>query len=320
MANSNWGNETTITELNLLGFGNAERLQIYLFLLFLFIYICTMAGNLLIILLVISEQQLHTPMYFFLANLSSLDSCTVSTILPKVLAGCLTGNRAIPVWGCIAQFYFFASLVATQCYLLAMMSYDRYLAICKPLHYTTLMNSSLCFRLATGSWINGFIGMSVYIVLMSQLIFCGPKDIDHFFCDVAPLMKLACSDTKTMELVTSIFSSIFTLPPFILTLTSYIFIVSRIMRIPSTMEKKKAFSTCSSHLLVVSLFYGTLIIVYVLPKTDRLKTLNEFFSIFYSVLTPLVNPLIYSLRNREMKKALRKFLGKYVNFLRHQEI
>ncbi|XP_053114834.1 olfactory receptor 11G2-like [Hemicordylus capensis] len=201
-----------------------------------------------------------------------------------------------------------------------MMSYDRYLAICRPLHYASLMDRRLCFRLAAGSWINGFIGMSVYIPLMSQLIFCGPKDIDHFFCDVSPLMKLSCSETKTMELVTTIFSSIFTLPPFMLTLTSYILIVNSIMRIPSTTGKKKAFSTCSSHLLVVSIFYGTLIIVYVLPKTEKLRKLNEAFSVFYSILTPLINPLIYSLRNREMRKALRKFLGKFVKLLRPQEI
>nr|XP_056719915.1 olfactory receptor 11L1-like [Euleptes europaea] len=306
------GNQTTIAELNLLGFGDVQHLQIPLFLLFLLIYICTMSGNILIIVLVISEQQLHTPMYFFLGNLSCLDSFTVCTILPKMLAGCLTGRSTISVQGCIAQFYFFASLAAVQCYLLAMMSYDRYLAICKPLHYVSLMNTKLCFRLAAGSWINGFIGMSIYILLMSQLIFCGPKDIDHFFCDIAPVMKLSCGETKTAERVTTIFSSIFTFPPFTLTMTSYIFIIRNIMRIPSTTGKKKAFSTCSSHLIVVSIFYGTLVSVYVLPRTERLKALNKVLSVFYTLLTPLVNPLIYSLRNREMREALRKFLKKSV--------
>ncbi|XP_015270309.1 PREDICTED: olfactory receptor 11A1-like [Gekko japonicus] len=271
-----------------------------------------MAGNILIVALVISEPQLHTPMYFFLGNLSCLDSFTVCTILPKMLAGCLTGHGTISVWGCIAQFYFFSSLAAVECYLLAMMSYDRYLAICKPLHYVCLMNTKLCFRLAAGSWINGFIGMSIYIFLMSQLIFCGPKDIDHFFCDITAVMKLSCGETNTAELVITVFASIFTFPPFTLTMTSYIFIIRNIMRIPSATGKKKAFSTCSSHLIVVSIFYGTLVIVYVLPRTERLRALNKVFSVFYTLLTPLVNPLIYSLRNREMKNALRKILKKCV--------
>ncbi|XP_077169602.1 olfactory receptor 11A1-like [Paroedura picta] len=312
MGNSKSGNQTVIADLNLLGFGNVPHLQIPLFVLFLLIYICAMAGNILIIVLVLSEQQLHTPMYFFLGNLSCLDSCTVSTTLPKMLAGCLTGHSTISIWGCMAQFYIFASLVATQCYLLAVMSYDRYLAICKPLHYNSLMNSKVCFHLAAGSWVNGFIGMSVYILLMSQLVFCGPTDIDHFFCDIAPLMKVSCSETRTAELVTTVFSSIFTLPPFILTVTSYLFIIRNIMKIPSTTGKKRAFSTCSSHLTVVSVFYGTLMSVYVLPRNERLKALNKVFSVFYAVLTPLANPLIYSLRNRDMKEALKRFIQKCI--------
>lgn len=312
MTNTKSGNQTVITDLNLLGFGNVPHLQIPLFILFLLIYIFSVVGNILIIVLVILGKYLHTPMYFFLSNLSCLDSCSVSTILPKMLASCLTGNGTISIWGCISQFYIFASLVATQCYLLAMMFYDRYLAICQPLHYTSLMNTKLWFRLATGSWINGFIGMSVYILLMSQLVFCGSTDIDHFFCDITPLMKISCTETKTAELVTTIFSSIFTLPPFILTVASYLFIIKSIMQIPSANGKKKAFSTCSSHLTVVSIFYGTLMIVYVLPRNEELKALNKVFSIFYAVLTPLVNPMIYSLRNREMKEALKRFLKKCV--------
>lgn len=312
MANAGWGNQTVVTELNLLGFGNVHHLQIPLFFIFLLIYLCIMAGNILIVVLVVSEPQLHTPMYFFLSNLSCLDSFTGSTILPKMLAGCLTGHGIISVRSCIAQFYFFASLAAVQCYLLAMMSYDRYLAICKPLHYVCLMNTKLCFRLAACSWINGFIGMSIYILLMSQLIFCGPKDINHFFCDITPVIKLSCGETETVELITMVFSSIFTFPPFTLTMTSYIFIIRNIMQIPSTTGKKKAFSTCSSQLIVVSIFYGTLVIVYVLPKTERLSALNKVFSVFYTLVIPFINPLIYSLRNREMKEALQKFLKKWV--------
>ncbi|XP_048373043.1 olfactory receptor 11A1-like [Sphaerodactylus townsendi] len=271
-----------------------------------------MAGNILIIGLIISEPQLHTPMYLFLGNLSCLDSFIVCTILPKMLACFLTGNGNIPLWGCIAQFYISASLATAQCYLLAIMSYDRYLAICKPLHYASIMNTKLCIRLAVGSWINGFIGMSVFVILISRLVFCGPQDIDDFFCEITQIVKLSCSETKTIELVLTIFASINTFLPFTLTVTSYIFIIQNIMRIPSTMGKKKAFSTCSSHLIVVSMFYGTLMLVYVVPKTETLRALNKIFAVFYTVLTPLLNPMIYSLRNREMKGALRKFLKKCV--------
>ncbi|XP_060111161.1 olfactory receptor 9G19-like [Heteronotia binoei] len=312
MANEIRGNQTNIAELTFLGFGGVHDLQIPLFTLFLLIYVYTMAGNMLIIVLVISEPQLHTPMYFFLGNLSCLDSCTVCTILPKMLTCFLTGDGNISLWGCFTQFYSFASLTATQCYLLAMMSYDRYLAICKPLHYVSIMSTKLCICLAAASWINGFTGMSVFVILISQLIFCGPKDIDHFFCEITQIVKLSCSETKTIELVLTVFSSIFTLPPFIVTVASYIFIIKNITRIQSTTGKKKAFSTCSSHLIVVSIFYGTLMLVYVVPKTEKLRALNKIFAVFYTVLTPLLNPMIYSLRNQDMKEALKKFLKKCV--------
>ncbi|XP_077171838.1 olfactory receptor 6B1-like [Paroedura picta] len=310
MANEKWGNQTNIAEVYFVGFGEAQDLRIPLFCLFLLIYVYAMAGNILIIVLVISEPQLHTPMYFFLGNLSCLDSCSVCTILPKMLACFLTGDGHISLWGCITQFYSFASLTATQCYLLAMMSYDRYIAICQPLHYVCIMNTRVCIRLAIGCWISGFIGMSVFVILISHLVFCGPKFIDHFFCEITQIVKLSCSETKTIELVLTVFSSIFTLPPFIVTVASYIFIIKNIMRIPSITGKKKAFSTCSSHLMVVSIFYATLILVYVVPKTETLRALNKIFAVFYTILTPLLNPMIYSLRNREMKEALRKFLNK----------
>ncbi|XP_053120573.1 olfactory receptor 6F1-like [Hemicordylus capensis] len=305
-----WGNQTLITEFVLLGFGDSQQLQIPLFLVFLVIYIFTMAGNILIIALVVTDRQLHMPMYFFLGNLSCLETCYTSTILPKILASFMTGVRTISVWGCTAQFYVFASLAGVECCLLATMSYDRYLAICKPLHYATIMKERLCFSLAVGSWINGFLAMSVMLYLMSRLSFCGPNEIEHFFCDLMPVIRISCSETQRMELVAVIFSSLFTLPPFLLTLTSYVFIISTILRIPSTTGRKKAFSTCSSHLIVVTIFYGTLIIVYVLPKNKTLIALNKVFSVFYTVLTPLVNPLIYSLRNKEVRGALKRLVQK----------
>ncbi|KAM7150930.1 olfactory receptor 11A1-like [Macrochelys suwanniensis] len=320
MANTEWRNQTAITEFILLGFGDLPTLQILLFLLFLVIYIVTLAGNIVIIALVVADQHLHTPMYFFLGNLSCLETCYTSTILPRMLASLLTGDRTISVSGCLVQLYFFGSLVCTECYLLAVMSYDRYLAICKPLRYAVLMNGRLCFQLAAGSWFSAFLPISIIIFLMSPLTFCGPNEIDHFFCDFTPMIKLSCSDTHLIQLLAFILSAIDILPPFLLTVTSYVHIITTILRIPSTTGRQKAFSTCSSHLIVVTSFYGTLMIVYILPKHNLTRDLHKVFSVFYTVFTPLVNPLIYSLRNKEVKQALRKVARKLVAFRRFQRI
>ncbi|XP_067390559.1 olfactory receptor 11A1-like [Emydura macquarii macquarii] len=313
--NTEWRNQTTITEFILLGFGDLPALQILLFLLLLVIYIVTMDGNILIIALVVADQHLHTPMYFFLGNLSCLETCYTSTILPRMLASLLTGDRTISVFGCFVQLYLFGSLVGTECYLLAAMSYDRYLAICKPLHYLTHMNERFCFQLAAGFWVSAFLVVTIIIFLMSQLTFCGPSEIDHFFCDLTPVIKLSCSVTRMMELVTFLGSFLFTLPPFLLTLTSCVCIINAILRIPSSTGRRKAFSTCSSHLIVVTTFYGMLIIVYISPKTKMLQELNKVFSVFYTVLTPLVNPLIYSLRKKEVMEALRKAARNFMAFM-----
>ncbi|XP_050774804.1 olfactory receptor 6N1-like [Gopherus flavomarginatus] len=310
------GNETAFKEFILLGFGNLPELKSFLFLLFLLIYIVTLAENILISALVVADQHLHTPMYFFLGILSCLEICYTSTILPRELVSLLTGDRTISVCGCFVQYYFFSSLAAAECYLLSVMSYDRYLAICKPLHYGTVMNSKFCFQLAAGSCIIAFVVVTILICLMSQLTFCGPSKIDHFFCDFIPVVQLSCGDTYLIELVAFCFASIDIFPPFLLTLTSYIYIIASIIRIPSSTGKQRAFSTCSSHLIVVTTFYGTLIMVYVVPKTHALRNLNKVFSLFYTVLTPMVNPLIYSLRNKEVKEALRKSLNRFVAFVR----
>uniref|UniRef100_A0A8D2J4G4 Olfactory receptor n=1 Tax=Varanus komodoensis TaxID=61221 RepID=A0A8D2J4G4_VARKO len=293
-------NQTEIAEFILLGFGDLQNLQIPLFLLFLLIYILTMAGNLLIVVLIVSDQHLHTPMYFFLGNLSCLEVCYSSTILPRMLVSFLSSNKVIFFRVCIMQYFFFGGLA--ECYLLSVMSYDRYLAICKPLHYGILMNSKRCQHLAWGSWFNGFLASAMVTLLMSQLIFCGPNVINHFFCDSSPILKLSCSDTQLISMLIFLLSSAFTLPPFVLTVMSYICIISKILRIPSVTGRQKTFSTCSSHLIVVTIFYGTLMIVYILPESKELMNLNKVLSVFYTILTPLLNPLIYSLRNQEVKK------------------
>uniref|UniRef100_A0A8C5EWV3 Olfactory receptor n=1 Tax=Gopherus evgoodei TaxID=1825980 RepID=A0A8C5EWV3_9SAUR len=310
------GNETSITEFILLGFVSLPELKILLFLLFLVVYIATMAGNILIVVLIVVIQYLHTPMYLFLGNLSCLETWYTSTILPRILASLLTEVRTISFSGCLTQYYFFASMVATECLLLSVMSYDRYLAIaiCKPLHYAVLMNGRFCVLLLSGSWIIGFLAITMTTSLMSQLPFCGPGKIDHFFCDFTPMVKLSCSDTRLIEFLSFVLSAVCSLPPFLLTVTSYVCIISSLLRIPSTTERQKAISTCSSQLIVVTTFYGTLITVYLLPKTKILRDMNKVFSVFYTVLTSLVNPLIYSLRNKEVKKALRKAVSKFMDF------
>ncbi|XP_060111116.1 olfactory receptor 6B1-like [Heteronotia binoei] len=303
-------NNTAITAFILLGFGNAPALQIPLFLVFLIIYSVTMTGNIIIIVLVITDHHLHIPMYFFLGNLSCLETFYTSTLLPRMLASFLTGDRTISVGGCFIQLYCFGTLVVAECYLLASMSYDRYLAICKPLQYATLMSRRLCFLLSAISWICGITVMTLVMSLMSQLKYCGPRKIDHFFCELTPVINLSSSDTTLVTLVGLTVSIIDTVPSCLLTLLSYICIIAAIIQIPSSEGRKKAFSTCSSHLIVVSIFYGSLIFVYALPKKEALRGVDKIFSVFYTVLTPLINPLIYSLRNKEVKKSLMRAVNK----------
>ncbi|XP_025032826.1 olfactory receptor 10A7-like [Python bivittatus] len=303
-----------VTEFIILGFGKFEQWKSILFFSFLVLYIVAMVANILIIILVAVDHHLHTPMYFFLGNLSCLETCYISNIVPKMMVGLLTDENTISFSGCSLQFFCFGFLVATECYLLSVMSYDRYLAICKPLHYATGMKARICIQLAASSWITGLIAALILLSLMLQLTFCGPNEIDHYFCDTVPLIKLSCSDTNLVELTSFIFTFVFTLPPFLLTFTSYIYIISTILRIPSTVGRKKAFSTCSSHLIVVSMFYGAIMIVYLLPKSKALSDVNKILSLLYTVLPPVANPLIYSLRNKEVKNSIRKAGRKFMSF------
>ncbi|XP_068770304.1 olfactory receptor 6B1-like [Struthio camelus] len=304
-----WDNRTFPMEFLLLGMRNVPSLQTLLFLLLLMICLVTMVVNILIVVLVVADRHLHTPMYFFLGNLSSLETCYSSTILPRLLASFLTGNRTISAHGRMAQLYFLVSFAVSECYLLAMMSYDRYLAICQPLLYASLMSWKVSLQLAAASWLLGVLISTVVTSFLSHLRFCGPNVIDHFFCDFTPVLKLLCSDTRVITLLASIISILNTVFPFLVTLASYVCIIAAILRIPSSKGKQKAFSTCSSHLTVVTVFYAT-IIVYLMPRTPQLRQLNKVFSFFYTILTPLVNPLIYSLCNREVREALRKGLSR----------
>ncbi|XP_004634589.3 olfactory receptor 10A7-like [Octodon degus] len=303
------GNTTMmVTQFILLGFGDLKELNPFLFLVFGVIYLATISGNHLLVALVITQRGLQTPMYFFLANLSCLEVCYTSNIVPKMLVDLLMENRGISMVGCIIQLYFFGALGSTECYLLAVMSYDRYLAVCQPLHYPTLMHKALCGGLVIGSWFSGFtVAAAFQAAMVSSLTFCGNNKIDHFFCDLKPLQKLSCSDPYLVNLVCMTLTALVTLAPFGLTLGSYWRITSVVLHISSKTGREKAFSTCSSHLVVVTLFYGTLILIYAVPLAGQVPAVNKTFSLLYTVVTPMCNPLIYSLKNRDVKEVLRKF-------------
>ncbi|XP_044305907.1 olfactory receptor 6B1-like [Varanus komodoensis] len=306
-------NKTGIKEFILLGFGEPQSLHTFLFLIFLLIYIVTLIANFLTVLLIVTARHLHTPMYYFLGNLSCLEILYSSAILPKTMASFWTGDKAISLRGCMLQFYFFSFLVCTECYLLAVMSYDRFLAICKPLHYARIMDGKLCLSLAGGSWINSIVFISIYLPFMLELHYCGSNTIDHFYCESFALIKLSCSHIRILPLVTVILAFLFSFPPFLLTLISYVYIIHTILKIPSITGRQKAFSTCSSHLIVVCLFYGAIIIVisyYLIPKVEVVRDLSKMFSLLYTVFPPMANPLIYTLRNKDVKDILRKAAGK----------
>ncbi|KAM7145708.1 olfactory receptor 5AP2-like [Macrochelys suwanniensis] len=306
MAHMQWKNETSITKFILLGFGNLNEVQNLLFVLFLVIYILTVAGNLLMVALVVADQQLHTPMYFFLGNLSFLETCYTSVISPRLMAGFLIEDRTISFRDCIAQLFLFGALASIECFLLAVMAYDRYLAICNPLSYKVMMNLRVCLLLVSASWITGFSASALVVGMVPQLNFCGPNEINNFFCDMEELLKLSCAKTPLVEMSILGSCSLVSLVPFLFIIVSYILILSAILRIASSAGRQKAFSTCASHLLVVSLYYGTIIIMYMTPSAELSPGFHKALSVMYMVVTPMFNPIIYSLRNKEVKGAFRK--------------
>ncbi|XP_066485792.1 olfactory receptor 6F1-like [Tiliqua scincoides] len=303
-------NQTVITEFILLGFGNLHQLRIPTFMIFLALYIVTVMGNIMITVIVVTDHSLHNPMYFFLGNLSFLEIWYTTSVVPKMLKTFLTVHEAISFSACLLQFYIFGSLAVTECFLLAAMSYDRYLAICHPLHYRNIMNMRVCVQLAVGSWVGGFLSLVVTMLMVSLLPFCASNEIDHYFCDLAPIINLACGDTSSVKLPAFIIASLVSFTPFLLTVLSYYKIISTLLKIPSAKGKQKAFATCSSHLMVVTVFYGTLMVVYAVPTSTWCPVLSKVFSVLYTVGTPMANPIIYSLRNKDVQNALRKLLNR----------
>ncbi|XP_070440869.1 olfactory receptor 11G2-like isoform X2 [Equus przewalskii] len=301
-------NSSTITGFILLGFPCPREGQILLFLLFSVVYLLTLMGNGSIICAVRWDQRLHTPMYILLANFSFLEICYVTSTVPNMLANFLSDTKVISFSGCFLQFYFFFSLGSTECFFLTIMAFDRYLAICQPLHYPTYMTGRLCTNLVVSCWALGFLWYLIPIVIISQMSFCGSRIIDHFLCDPDPLLALACEKAPGVELVFSTLSAVPIVILFVLIMGSYVLVLKAVLKVPSAAGRRKAFSTCGSHLAVVSLFYGSVLVMYGSSVTEQEAGTQKIVTLFYSVVTPLLNPMIYSLRNKDIKKALKKFL------------
>ncbi|XP_076975726.1 olfactory receptor 7A17-like [Tamandua tetradactyla] len=304
------GNETQISEFLLLGLSKEKEMQPFLFMLFLFLYLVTIFGNLLIILATITDSHLHTPMYFFLSNLSFIDICFTSTTIPKVLLNIQMQSRVITYAGCITQMYFFTLFVGLDDCLLTVMAYDRFMAICHPLHYTVTMNPKLCVLLVLGSWVIIALHSLIETIMVLWLSFCTHLEIPHFFCELNQMVQLACSDTFINDIVMYFAAGVLGGGPLAGILFSYSKIVSSIHAISSVRGKYKAFSTCASHLLVVSLFYCTSLGVYLSSAASHSTHSSVPASVMYTVVTPMLNPFIYSLRNKDIKGALMKFFGR----------
>nr|XP_003423021.1 olfactory receptor 8H1-like [Loxodonta africana] len=303
-------NKTNVSDFILMGLTDSEEIRLVLFTLFLLIYLVTLLGNTGMILIIRLDLQLHTPMYFFLSHLSFLDLSYSTVITPKTLENLLTSTKDISFRGCFAQMYFLVFLGATECFLLSSMAYDRYVAICNPLQYTVIMSATLCSSLITASYVIGFIDSFVNALCMNTLHFCDSNVIHHFFCDTPPILALSCTDTHDTESMILIFAGSTLMVSLITISASYASILSTILKINSTSGKRKAFSTCASHLLGVTIFYGTMIFTYLKPSKSYSLGKDQVASVFYTIVIPMLNPLIYSLRNKEVKNALIRIMQK----------
>ncbi|XP_010827590.1 PREDICTED: olfactory receptor 491-like [Bison bison bison] len=300
------GNHTNVTEFILLGLTEDPTLRVLFFVVFLGIYVVTLIGNISIITLIRSFSHLHTPMYLFLSHLALVDIGYSTSVTPIMLIGFLRHRLPLLVAGCEAQLCSVVMFGTAECFLLAAMAYDRYVAICLPLLYSTHMSPRVCVDLVRVSYLGGCVNACTFASCLLTLSFCGPNQVDHFFCDFSPLLKLSCSDVSIIEIIPSISSgSIIAVTVSVIAL-SYICILNTILKMRSTEGRHKAFSTCTSHLTAVTLYYGTITFVYVMPKSSYSTEQNRVVSVFYTVVIPMLNPLIYSLRNRDVKEALRK--------------
>ncbi|XP_016015458.1 olfactory receptor 9I1 [Rousettus aegyptiacus] len=304
-------NLTTVTEFILMGFSDYPQLEILLFLVFLSFYLVTLLGNVGMIILIQLDVQLHTPMYFFLSHLSLLDACYTSVITPQILATLITGKTVISYGQCAAQFFFFTICAATECFLLAVMAYDRYVAISNPLLYTMAMNPRICWSLVVGAYVCGMSGAILRTTCTFTLSFCDNNQINFFFCDLPPLLKLSCSDTTSTEIVIVFFGNFVILANALVILTSYLLIIKALLRVKSSGVRAKTFFTCASHLTAVALFFGTLIFMYLRSGSGKSLEEDKVVSVFYTVVIPMLNPLIYSLRNKDVKAAFKKVICRF---------
>ncbi|XP_030398937.1 olfactory receptor 14A16-like [Gopherus evgoodei] len=302
-------NRTTVTEFLLLGFSEVWEMQILHFVVFLVIYLAALVENLLIFMVIVLDYNLHTSMYFFLMNLSIIDLGSVSVTIPKSMANSLMNTKSISYAGCVTQVFFLIFLLGADYSLLTIMAYDRYVAICQPLRYETMMNSRACVQMAVGAWISGILYSMLHTGNTFALTFCGGNMVDQFFCEIPQLLKLTCSDSYMSEVGVITFSICLVLGCFIFIIVSYVQIFKSVLRIPSEQGRHKAFSTCLPHLTVVSLLVCTGAFAYLKPTSSSPSALDLVMAVLYSVLPPIMNPIIYSMRNKEMKAALRRLTG-----------
>ncbi|XP_058414032.1 olfactory receptor 6C74-like [Diceros bicornis minor] len=308
------GNHTKVTEFILAGLTDDPQLKVVLFLFLLLTYLLSITGNLTIITLTLVDTHLKTPMYFFLRNFSFLEISYTTTCIPKLLVIMATGNKTISYNSCIAQVFFAFLLGASEFYLLAAMSYDRYVAICKPLHYATIMNSKICIQLVLSCWFAGFFVIFPPLLLGLELDFCDSITVDHFYCDTNPLLQISCSDTQLIEMMGFISAVVTLVVTLVMVTISYTYIALTVLRIPSTTQRRKAFSTCSSHMIVITLSYGSCIFMYVKPSVKQRISFSKGIAVLNTSVAPLLNPFIYTLRNQQVKKAFMNMIHRVVSF------
>ncbi|XP_069584952.1 olfactory receptor 5V1-like [Ranitomeya imitator] len=307
-------NQTFVRTFILLGLSNIFGLKILFFVLFSIMYMLTLGGNLLLIIVVKLNPKLQISMYFLLSNLSMVDICFSSTVVPKILLNTISKDRSIYFAGCAAQMYFHLALGGTECFLLAIMAYDRYIAICNPLRYSSIMDRRLCVSLVTGCWILSFINSFILTFLTFQLPYCKSNLINHFFCEMPPLFRLSCGDIFYNELAEYISGAIVALGSFFLILLSYLCITITVLKIRSNKARQKVFSTCASHIFVVSLYYGTIMFMHLHPRSASSSEQDRVVTILYTVVTPMLNPIIYSIRNKDIKEAIRKTISNVIHY------